>query len=233
MTDNIKKIGILGGTFDPIHFGHLFLAETARDAVGLDKVLIMPSPTPYHRKDKVVSDAEHRCNMIKLAIADNPGFEFSDFEIRINSIYTSETLSALKEEYPDSELYFIIGGDSLFSIESWYNPQAIFYSATILTSKREDQEAGASGICKPSDSFVDFDHDGINDREQAVTLEDNVQVQIRYLEEKFGARIVNVHVPNIEISSSKIISRIREGRSIKYYTPDSVIDYINEHNLYR
>ncbi|MBQ9814378.1 MAG: nicotinate-nucleotide adenylyltransferase [Lachnospiraceae bacterium] len=233
MTKDRKKIGILGGTFDPIHFGHLFLAQTALDAMDLDVVLVMPSPSPYYRTDKKVSDAEHRCNMIKLAIADNPDLEFSDFEIVHDSHYTCDTLEAFKKEHPDSDVYFILGGDSLFSIENWLNPDKIFANATILTSKRENQNKGASGSLKASDSFIDMDNDGINDREQVETLEDNVELQIEYLRRKFGARIVNVHVPNIEISSSEILRRIRDGRSVKYYLPDSVIDYIEKNKLYR
>ena len=233
MSDNIKKIGILGGTFDPIHFGHLFLAETARDAMDLDVVYIMPTPQPYHRTDKVVSAAEHRCSMVKLAIADNPGLEFSDFEIQLNSQYTCDTLEAFKKAHPDSEVFFILGGDSLFSIENWYQPEKIFANATILTSKREGQDKGASGKLSASDNFIDFDNDGVNDREQVTTLEDNAELQIEYLRRKFGANIVNIHVPNIEISSSEILRRIRSGRSVKYYLPDKVIEYIEKNNLYR
>ena len=229
----MKKIGILGGTFDPIHFGHLFLAQTALDAMGLDVVLVMPSPDPYYRTDKKVSEAEHRCNMVRLAVADNPGLEFSDYEISMNSHYTCDTLESFKKDHLDCELYFILGGDSLFSIENWQNSDKIFANATILTSKRENQNKGASGSLAASDSFIDLDNDGINDREQAETLEDNVELQMEYLRRKFGAKIINIHVPNIEISSSEILRRIRAGRSVKYYLPDSDIEYIDKNNLYR
>ncbi len=234
MTERLKKIGILGGTFDPIHFGHLFLAQTALDACGLDKVLIMPSPNPYYRTDKVVTDQTHRVNMINLAIADNPGLELSEFELTLpQPNYTAMTLEAFKIANPDAELFFILGGDSLFSIETWYEPQKLFDSVTILSSKREDEAKGASGSCEASDNYLDFNNDGINDREQVETLEDEFELQAEFLRRKYNANIINIHVPNIEISSSGIIRRIKAGQSVKYYLPDAVIDYIESNGLYR
>lgn len=226
------KIGILGGTFDPIHMGHLFLAETAYDRLGLDKVLLMPAPDPYHRIDKDVSSAEHRAAMVRLAVADNDHLEFSDFEMQITGpTFTADTLSAFCKEYPDADIYLIIGGDSLFSIEHWKDPEKVFSLATIVSSKRENEIKGASGSCLPSE-MIDSDHDGIDDRTQATSLHDEFLIQADYLRNKFGARIIDIDIPNMEISSSDIIKRIREGRSVRYLLPDPVIEYIVDNGLY-
>lgn len=233
MTDYKGKIGIIGGSYDPIHLGHLFLAETAYAECGLDRVLFMPTPAPYHKAGKEIEDLEHRINMTKLAIKDNPHFEFSDFELGLpGDTYTYKTLENFKKEYPETEVYFIVGGDSLFSMENWVKPEKIFELATIISSKREDEGKGASGICRPSDELFDRDGDGIDDRAQAETLQDEFSVQADYLRKKFGARIIDVKVPNIEISSSAIKNRIKAGKSVKYYLPDAVIEYIKENRLY-
>ncbi|MCQ2513342.1 MAG: nicotinate-nucleotide adenylyltransferase, partial [Lachnospiraceae bacterium] len=131
------KIGILGGTFDPIHYGHLILAETAYDRFHLDKVLIMPAGDPYFKDlDKVGADL-HRAEMTKIAIWDNPHFEYSDLELkREGNTYTVDTLRILHEEYPNDELFFIIGSDTLYQMEKWNRPEEIFSLATFLTSTR-------------------------------------------------------------------------------------------------
>lgn len=223
-----KKTGIFGGTFDPIHFGHLFLAEAAADLFNLDRVLFFPNPDPYHRAFMQVSPLEDRINMTKLAVLDNPGFEFSSFEIDLpGRSYTSRTLEAFHERFPDEELYFIMGGDSLFSIEYWKDPEKIFGLAVILSGKRSGQSRGASGTLHPDLKF--FSGKEKNAKENA---DKDLDEKISDLKEKFGARIYNLHVPEIEISSSDIKDRIKNGSSIKYYTPDKVVDYIYEKRLY-
>ena len=223
-----KKTGIFGGTFDPIHFGHLFLAEAAADTFCLDRVLFFPNPDPYHRAFMQVSPLPDRINMTKLAVFGNPRFEFSSFEIDLpGRSYTSRTLEAFHERFPDEEMYFIMGGDSLFSIEYWKAPEKIFELAVILSAKRSGQSRGASGILHPDTGcFPETDAD-----EHEGTDKD-LDKKISELKEKFGARIYNLYVPGIEISSSDIKDRVRDGRSIKYYTPDKVADYIYEKRLY-
>ena len=229
MTEKIKKIGLFGGTFDPIHIGHLFLAEAAYDKFGLDRVLFMPNPRPYHREKDNITPLSDRINMTKLAIEDNDHFEFSDFEIDLKGeTYTSRTLEAFHEKYPDAELYFILGGDSLFSIEYWKDPEKIFALAVILSGKRQGQQRGATGILHP-------DHEGGLDRarREAENTNDILDDKIRDLKDRFNAEIYNLYVPNIEISSSDIKARIRDGMSIKYCTPDKVAGYIYEKGLYK
>ncbi|MDO4529968.1 MAG: nicotinate-nucleotide adenylyltransferase, partial [Lachnospiraceae bacterium] len=165
------KIGIMGGTFDPIHYGHLILAETAYDRFGMDKVLIMPAGDPYFKVERGVSADEDREAMTRLAIEGNPHFEFSDLELkREGDTYTVDTLKILKEQYPYDDLYLIVGSDTLFQMEKWYKPQEIFQMATILSSRRNIPNA-------------------------------ELEEQMDYLRSKFGAKIVNLYMPNIDISS--------------------------------
>lgn len=196
------KIGILGGTFDPIHYGHLLLAETAYDRFGMDKVLIMPAGDPYFKVDRGVSSDPDREAMTRLAIADNPHFEFSDLELkREGDTYTVDTLKILKDQHLYDDLYFIVGSDTLFQMEKWYKPQEIFQLATILSSCRNIPNA-------------------------------ELNAQMDYLRGKYGAKIVNLYMPNIDISSTDIREKVKNKMSVKYFTPDSVIDYIKEHQLY-
>jgi len=197
------KIGIMGGTFDPIHYGHLILAETAYDRFGMDKVLIMPAGDPYFKVERGVSADEDREAMTRLAIEGNPHFEFSDLELkREGDTYTVDTLKILKEQYPYDDLYLIVGSDTLFQMEKWYKPQEIFQMATILSSRRNIPNA-------------------------------ELEEQMDYLRSKFGAKIVNLYMPNIDISSTDIRDKVKHDMSVRYFTPDCVIEYIKAHQLYK
>lgn len=197
------KTGILGGTFDPIHYAHLMLAEYAYEALSLDRVLIMPAGDPYLKLERGISSDEDRAEMTRLAIRANSHFEFSDIELnREGNTYTVDTLRILKEEYPDDEFFFITGSDTLFQMESWKEPAQIFEYAAIVTSSR-----------------------GIDE----IDLEE----QAEHLKERFGARIHILNMPQIEISSTAIRAMISEGRSARYMTEDAVLNYIKEKGLYR
>ena len=232
MINDGMKIGLFGGTFDPIHTGHLILAEAARDKFGLDRVLFLPTPVPYHRGGVSISPLEDRINMTKLAIEDNPGFEFTDFEISIpGNSYTSKTLSLFHEKFPAAKLYFILGGDSLFSIEYWKDPAKIFELATILSCKRQGQQKGATGILHP-DHVPALDSPAKEAENTAESLDIRIDRKIADLKTRFGAEIYNLYVPEIEISSSDIKARVRDGRSIRYCTPQKVAEYIYDRGLY-
>ncbi len=122
-----SKIGIMGGTFNPIHFAHLILAESAYEELNLDKILFMPSKKPPHKLNESIESDEHRIQMIQLAIKSNPHFDLSCVELEREGItYTADTLEELNRNYPQDEFYFIIGADSLFQIEDWWHPEQIF-----------------------------------------------------------------------------------------------------------
>lgn len=196
------RIGILGGTFSPIHYGHLILAETAYDRFCLDKVLFMPAGNPYFKELGRIVSKNHREQMVKLAIQDNDHFEFNDLELnKSGNTYTYDTLESLHKMNPEDDLYFIVGSDSLFSLEKWYKIADIFELATILTSCRNNEFS-------------------------------NVDQQIRYLKNKYSAKIFNLYMPDVDISSTDLRDKIKHGMSIKYLTPDAVIEYIKDNNLY-
>lgn len=199
----MKKIGIMGGTFDPIHMGHLMLAEFARAEKKLDEIWFIPTGCSYMKSHDVISGAD-RMKMTELAIRDNDCMRCLDIEIkREGRTYSYETLEELAGMYPDYEFYFIIGADCLFQIEAWKCPEKIFGNAKVLASVR----GGAS--------------------------EEKMQIKIDELSEKFGADIELLHFPRLEISSTDIRQRILEGKSIRYFVPDVCIEYIKEKGFYQ
>lgn len=201
----MKKIGIMGGTFNPIHNGHLVLAQTAYEQFDLDQILFMPTKNPYYKKLNQTATLEDRTSMVKLAIEDNKAFSFSELELlRDGNTYTVETLKIMTKENPDVEYYFIMGADSLYHFETWKEPQEILNMAILLVAARDDVSSHA------------------------------IEGQIEYLENKYeNARIKCLLTPNLEISSNNLRKRCREGRSIRYLLPVQVEEYIREHGLYR
>ncbi len=132
------KIGILGGTFNPVHYGHLLIAQNALDQFGLDKIWFMPAAIPPHKQNSDILDARHRMQMILRAISDNPAFELNPRELLKGGIsYTFETLTQLCEECPENEYYFIIGADSLIKFNTWKHPEIILKHATLLVAVRD------------------------------------------------------------------------------------------------
>lgn len=203
MGDNGRKIGILGGTFNPIHVGHLLLAQYALEQAGLDKVMIMPSGQSYMKKDMYILTAEDRLKMAELSVREHLDFEVSDMEIcRGGYTYTYETLEELKRDNPLDEFYFIIGADCLYTIEKWKSPERIFKACTILSAVRDDKDT------------------------------EQLQEQADYLKEKFNAEICLLNFPRIDFSSSEIRERIAKGKSIRYMVHPDVETYILEHKLF-
>lgn len=199
----MNKVGIMGGTFDPIHNGHLFLAEHAYEKAKLDYVLFMPTMNPPHKADIKVESAEHRLNMVRLAIEDNPHFRLSDLEFQRHGItYTSDTLKVLKEKNPDTEYYYIVGGDSLMMMDRWMDPQTVFDLSTIVVGARKHYSENA------------------------------LENKVKQLEDTFNGRILVLDMPLIEVSSVNIRERVESGKSIRYYVPDAVMSYINDNKLY-
>ncbi len=201
----MKKIGIMGGTFDPIHIGHLILGEKAYEQFALDKVLFMPSGNPPHKPlRKGGATNTQRIEMVERAIASNPHFELSLEEMHAQGyIYTSKTLQRLRSAHPDHEYYFIMGADSLFSFDTWRDPQIICDNCVLVVAVR--------------------DH----------LADDVLERQIKATSHKYHARIVKLCTPNIDIASSMLRGWIAEGMSAKYYLPDAVNAYITEQRLYQ
>lgn len=198
-----KKVGILGGTFDPIHTGHLILAEAAYESFSLDYVLIMPNGNPPHKAGQVNATMEQRTRMVELAVADNPHLKVSDFEKTPQDYhYTYETLEFLKKEHPDTDCYFILGADSLVHFHTWMEPRRICEACSILAATRDHMES------------------------------EELNARIQELSQVFGAHIYPMETPNIDISSNMIRERVRTGRSIRYYVPEAVEEYIYKKGLY-
>lgn len=199
------KIGIMGGTFDPIHIGHLLLAQFAYEECGLDEIWFLPNGNPPHKQTKEGQDAlAHRVEMIRQAINDIPYFKLCLHESKTSRhSYTYKTMQELNALYPHNEFYFILGADSLFAIEEWKNFREIFPSCIILAAVRDDKDA------------------------------DDMKMQMIYLEQVYNARIILLKAPLLEISSTTIRQRAEKGLSIHYMVPDSVADYIEKNHLYQ
>lgn len=199
------KIGIMGGTFDPIHNGHLMLGEQAYKEYGLKEVWYMPSGHPPHKKSRNVTEPAIRLAMTELAVKAYKGFVCSDFEIkRTGYTYTAQTLRLLHEAYPEHSFYFIIGADSLYEIENWYEPDLVLAQAVILTAWREYEEADRS-----------------------------MERQIAYLASKYNADIRTLHCGEMDISSAELRRMIARDQSIADYVPGEVVAYIKAHGLYQ
>lgn len=141
------RIGILGGTFDPIHIGHLILGETGREQLSLDRVLFMPAGLQWRKAAREIASAEHRLAMVRLAIAGNPAFEASTIEVdRAGPSYTADTLEELHSREPEAELFFIVGRDALEDIPNWVRPERIRELATLAVAARDGDAAGEGAV---------------------------------------------------------------------------------------
>lgn len=200
----IEKIGIIGGTFNPIHNGHLMIAEYAREEFDLNRILFLPTGHAPHKSDQQTAPADQRCDMVSLAIKDNPYFQLDLTEVNTEEVsYTYLTLQKLKEAYPNAELYFILGADSLFDLEDWKKPAQIFSNCNILAAYREHQN------------------------------QQHFSEQIAYLNDKYNARIFPLHAPEFDVSSRDIRSRIMKQKTVRYLIPQEVDDYIQKTQLYQ
>ncbi len=200
--DREYRLGIMGGTFDPIHYGHLVTAEQAREALELDLVLFMPAGSPAFKQDRRVSDAEDRYAMTLLATAANAAFDASRFEIdRPGVTYTIDTLRALRSYYPDNvKLFFITGADAIMDLLTWHDAAAMASLATFIAATRPG-----------------YDIDQASERVAA----SGVPFDVRYIE-----------IPALAISSTNIRERVSRGKSVRYLTSESVIGYIRKNGLY-
>lgn len=199
----MKKYGIFGGSFNPIHYGHLMICEYIKEEMGLDKVIFIPTGNPPHKELEL--SAEDRYEMVRLAISPNPDFEISDIETtRIKMSYTVDTIRELKKIYREEKLYFLIGLDSLFQLKTWMK----------------------IGDLSQEIEFVVALRPGYLDKEE-------INKEIDFLGENFGTKINLIKTPLYEISSTDLRDRIHEGKSLRYLIPKKVLDYIEESGLYK
>jgi nicotinate-nucleotide adenylyltransferase len=196
------RIGILGGTFNPPHLGHLICAQEAYLQLGLDRVTLIPARVPPHKPVEDEPGAEHRLELCRLAVrGDEDRFEVSDLEIaRDGPSYTVDTLEELHSSAPDHELFLIVGGDIAAGLPNWHEPERVLSLATLAVAKR---------------------------RGTARAAVDDALGSLRG-----GGRASFFRMPRIAISSTMLRERVRAGRPIKYYVPDAVVSYIERHRLY-
>lgn len=196
------KYGIMGGTFNPIHNAHLFIADEVRDLFNLDKIIFMPTGTPPH-KNNLNIEAFHRYTMTKLAIANNNKFSVTDIEVLNQDIsYTVDTMKKLKSLHPDLDFYFITGTDEILELSTWKDPKTLLSLCKFISVNRPN--------------YVD----------------DTLEQRIKDITDEYGGEIFLVNGPELDISSTQIRERVRDGRTIKYLVPDEVNDYIKKNKLY-
>ena len=198
------KLGVLGGTFDPIHLGHLLIAEAARERLGLDQVLFIPTGQPYLRPDGPVASAVHRLAMTRLGVADNPAFDVSAMEVeRPGPTYTLDTLEALARERGDeAEVFFVLGVDSARTLPRWHDPAQVLARCTPVVVLRP-----GAGAWDPR--------------------------ELDELSPGVSQRTVQLTGPQMGISGTELRRRIAAGESVRYWVPRPVEEYIAQHKLYQ
>lgn len=200
----MSKVGIMGGTFNPIHLAHTEMAKVCLRQQDLDKILFMPSKNPPHKKDKSILPENERSVMVKLAVSEYDKFVFSDFELqRKGTTYTADTLRLLQEENPDDNYYFIMGADSLLYLDKWYRPQEILKRAVILAIGRDGSTP-----------------DELKEKRKEL-IKQYDKADIRF-----------VHMRQMDISSSMIREGIAHGENMEKYLDKEVWNYINANGLY-
>lgn len=201
----MARIGVLGGTFDPIHKGHLMIGHYAYKEYGLDEIWFMPSGIPPHKKDHTITETKERCEMVRLAIADFPYFKLSEFEVkREGNTYTAETLRLLNQEFVQHDFYFIIGADSLFQLETWHRPELVMSQTTLLVAGRDYPDASCT-----------------------------IEERIAELTERYQAKIFRIHCGELDIASAEIRKKIADGKPVEDYLPSPVLQYISTRKLYQ
>lgn len=203
MSGNRRKLGILGGTFDPVHIAHLVMAERSLLDLELEKVLFIPTGIPWMKTNIEITKASHRINMLKLALSENPLFEISALETnRSGPSYTIDTLNLLREEYGEQiQLYFLMGSDALHSFSSWKNPMKILDLSYLVVFTR-------------------------------VVTENISDILLHPVFRGNKDKIIEKHSVNIPISSSDIRDMIKNKVSLEGKVPNKVVEYIVDERLY-
>lgn len=202
-----RHIGLIGGTFDPIHYGHLVVAEEVRFTLDLAEMVFVPAGQPPHKEGSTVTEAHHRLTMLELALASNPHFSISKIDIeRPGPSYTVDTLRLLREQWgEETGIYFVIGWDSLEYLLTWHDPAGILAQLAALVAVRRPGYEGEPGSLERMEQRLP----GIQQR------------------------LLVVPAPQLEISATDLRQRVAKGRPIKYQVPEQVERYIADHKLYR
>lgn len=202
-TNMVKRIGIMGGTFDPPHIGHLAMAEQVLEAMALDMIWFIPTGKISYKDSSQTASTQDRLEMTQLSTIDNPRFSVNTIETEMEgNSYTYKTLEILKERFPDYNFVFIVGADSLNYMEKWREPEKIFDKCQVAAVNR-------MGISK--EQFLE---------------------KREFLKERFNADITLIEMPILDISSTELRKRIKQGKSIRYLVKDSVREYIAKNGLY-
>ncbi len=200
----MKKIGVLGGTFNPVHNTHLYIASEAKRLLKLQEVIFIPAGNPPHKDSKGITEAVIRGEMTKLAIRDYKNFTLSEYEINKKSCsYTYETLQYLKNQCNDTELFFITGADSLINLDKWKNVPEILSMATLVVFRRP-----------------------------GYTLEEIINKK-KAVEEQYNCKIILLELMEMDISSTDIRNRIKNNEEYRFFVPEAVYSFIETLKLYR
>ena len=203
-TGKLCRLGIMGGTFDPIHYGHLVTAEGARYELGLEKVIFIPAGRPPHKPNYHITEPWRRYDMTGLAVASNPFFLASPQEVeRPGPSYTIDTVRATSHLYPEAQIYFITGADAVLEILTWKNVEQLLSICGFIAATRPGYRL------------------------------DELWARLDGLPQSLKQNIFCMEVPALAISSTDIRQRVRDGRPVKYLLPEPVEDYISKNHLYR
>lgn len=213
-----SPIGLFGGTFDPVHFGHLRLAAEMLEAFGLSRVVFLPAGRPWQRENGPFADAAHRVRMLELAIANEPAFAVDGREVRRESpTYTVETLESFRAEAgPDAPLFFLCGSDAFAKVQTWHRWEALFALAHFAVAVRQGDES--------------WDAKGTGAIPHA--LLPRVTMDLQEALASPAGRVMTFAMTPLGISSTALRGLARSGASIRYLTPDPVVGYIQQHSLY-
>lgn len=198
----MRRIGILGGTFDPPHIGHLVLADCALESLSLDQLLFAPAADPPHKHGSTRLSIEHRLPMLERALTLDPRFAISRVDIdRPGPHYTVDMVGIIQAQHPDAELFFVMGSDSLRDIITWYQPERLIEQVRLAVMQRP------GAIVPPG-------------------------IHARVLP-RLDERVDIIDAPSLEISSTEIVERLRQGKTVRYLIPQPVLDYIETTGVYR
>ena len=197
------NVGILGGTFDPVHNGHLILADAAKEQLNLSVILFIPAGQPWLKTERIITPAEHRLQMLRLALEEKPDFRISEIEIeRSGPSYSVDTINALKQRLDvKDELFFILGQDSLMQLPQWHEAPELIKLCYLVAAPRP-------GVKKPDLKALEAEIPGITQR------------------------VMLMKEPKVDISATDIRERVAKGLSVRHLVPEAVNHYIKEHKLY-